>query len=107
MPDEPPSMESLLKRVIALQAADLYIKVGKPPLVRVNARMQRLNDRVLDAVETAALVRSITPENVQQEVQDTGQADFTVDFQGGRLRVAVYTEHGDLGLVVRWIPGGK
>jgi twitching motility protein PilT len=107
MPDEPPSMESLVRKAIALQGTELYVKVGKPPLVRVNARMRRLDDRVLDARETAALVTSITPENVQQEVQETGQADFTVDFEGGRLRVAVYTEHGDLGLVLRWIPDSK
>jgi twitching motility protein PilT len=107
MPEEAPSIESLLKKGIALQATDLYIKVGKPPLVRVNGRMRRLNDKVLDAGETAALVRSITPENAQQEVQETGQADFTLDSQGCRFRVAVYTEHGDLGLVLRWIPDGK
>jgi twitching motility protein PilT len=107
MPDEPPSIESLLKKVIALRATDLYIKVGKPPLVRVNARMRRIDDRVLDAPETAALVQSLTPESAEQEVQETGQADFTFDFQDGRFRAAVYTEHGELGLVLRWIPDTK
>jgi twitching motility protein PilT len=107
MSDEPPSIESLLKEVIALEATDLYIKVGKPPLVRVNTRMRRLNDRVRDALEIASLVRSITPQSIQKEVQETGQADFTFDFQDGRFRVAVYTEHGDLGLVLRWIPDRK
>jgi twitching motility protein PilT len=107
MPDEKQSIDGLIRKLIALRGTELYVKVGRPPLVRVNARMRRLDDRVLNARETAALVTSITPENVQQEVQETGQADFTVDFQAGRLRVAVYTEHGDLGLVVRWIPESK
>jgi twitching motility protein PilT len=107
MPDEPPSIEGLLKKVITLQATDLYIKVGKPALVRVNGRMRRLDDRVRGASETAALARSLTPENAQQEVEETGQADFTLSFQGGRFRVAVYTEHGDIGLVLRWIPDSK
>jgi twitching motility protein PilT len=100
--DDAPSIESLLKKVIALQATDLYIKAGKPPLVRVNGRVRRLNTKVLDALDTAALMRSITPENVQREVQETGQEEFTLDFQECRFRVAVFTEHGHLGLKIRW-----
>jgi twitching motility protein PilT len=102
MSDDRPSIESLIAKFVAFGATDLYIKAGKPALVRVNGRIRRLDTRVLDALDTAALVKSITPENAQREVQESGQAEFTVDVQGRPFRVAVFTEHGALGLQIRW-----
>jgi twitching motility protein PilT len=102
MPDHRPSIERLIARMIVLKATDLYIKAGKPPLLRVKGRICRLDTRVLEALDTEALVRSVTPENARREVKESGQAEFTLDFQGSRFRVTVFTEQGELGLQIQW-----
>ena len=98
-------MEKLLATVIQLKASDLHITVGQPPVVRHHARMKRLDAKVLDNDDTTALMKSITPDRCQQEIQEKGGSDFAIEFhEGTRFRVAVFKQRGMIGLVLRRIP---
>jgi twitching motility protein PilT len=98
-------MERLLQTVIDLKASDLHITVGQPPVIRHNSRLRRLATKDLDQDDTTALMKSITPDRCQQELQEMGGADFAIEFVGGtRFRVAVFKQRGNLGLVLRRIP---
>jgi len=98
-------MEKLLATVIQLKASDLHITVGQPPVIRHNGRMRRLDTKSLDSDDTAALMKSITPDRCQQELQEKGGADFAIEYtDGNRFRVAVFKQRGNLGLVLRRIP---
>jgi twitching motility protein PilT len=99
-----PLIDKLLSTVIELKASDLHITVGQPPVVRHHGRMRRLNTKVLDADDTTALMKSITPERCQQEIQEKGGADFAIAFGTCRFRVAVFKQRGNLGIVLRRIP---
>jgi twitching motility protein PilT len=95
----------LLATVIQLKASDLHIAVGQPPVIRHNGRMRRLDTKVLDPDDTTALMKSITPDRCQQELQEVGGADFAIEFTDGyRFRVAVFKQRGNIGLVLRRIP---
>ena len=98
-------MEKLLATVIQLKASDLHISVGQPPVVRHHGRMRKLDAKVLDQEDTTGLMKSITPDRCQQELQQKGGADFAIEYVDGyRFRVAVFKQRGSIGLVLRRIP---
>ncbi len=98
-------MEKLLSTVIQLKASDLHISVGQPPVVRHNGRMRKLEAKILDTDDTAGLMKSITPDRCQQELQQKGGADFAIEYVDGvRFRVAIFKQRGSIGMVLRRIP---
>lgn len=100
-------MEKLLDTVIQLKASDLHITVGQPPVLRHQGRMRRLDTKSLDNDDTTALMKSITPDRCQQELQEKGGSDFAIEYVNGfRFRVAVFKQRGSIGMVLRRIPSG-
>ena len=98
-------MEKLLESIIQLKASDLHITVGQPPVVRHHGRMKRLETKNLDNDDTTSLMKSITPDRCQQELQEKGGSDFAIEYRDGyRFRVAVFKQRGSIGLVMRRIP---
>jgi twitching motility protein PilT len=98
-------MEKLLTTVISQKASDLHISVGQPPVIRHHGRLRRLDTKVLDADDTTGLMKSITPDRCQQELQEKGGADFAIEYKDGvRFRVAIFKQKGSIGMVLRRIP---
>ncbi|MGL4550878.1 MAG: type IV pilus twitching motility protein PilT [Gemmataceae bacterium] len=101
----PVAMEKLLSTVIQLKASDLHITVGQPPVIRHQGRMRRLDTKVLENEDTTQLMKSITPDRAQQELQEVGGADFAIEYTDGyRFRVAIFKQRGSIGMVLRRIP---
>jgi twitching motility protein PilT len=99
-----PLIDKLLTTVIQLKASDLHITVGQPPVIRHHGRLRRLDTKVLDQDDTTALMKAITPDRCQQELQEKGGADFAISFGDTRFRCAVFKQKGVVGLVLRRIP---
>jgi len=98
-------IEKLLQTVVNRKASDLHLAVGQPPVLRVDGRMKKLETKVLGPDDTVALMKSITPERCQQELQEVGGADFGFAFgDQARFRVSVFKQRGNVGLVLRQIP---
>src|SRR4029078_794188 len=98
-------MEKLLATVIQLKASDLHITVGQPPVIRHQGRMRKLDTKSLDVDDTTSLMKSITPDRCQQELQEKGGTDFAIEYVDGyRFRVAVFKQRGTVGIVMRRIP---
>ncbi len=98
-------IDKLLTTVIQLKASDLHISVGQPPVIRHNGRLRRLETKVLDNDDTTGLMKSITPDRCQQELQEKGGSDFAIEFTDGyRFRVAIFKQRQSIGMVLRRIP---
>jgi twitching motility protein PilT len=98
-------MEKLLSTVIQLKASDLHISIGQPPVVRHHGRLRKLDAKVLDAEDTTGLMKSITPDRCQQELQARGGTDFAIEYTDGvRFRCAVFKQKQSIGMVMRRIP---
>ena len=98
-------IDKLLTTVIQLKASDLHIAVGQPPVVRHHGRMRRLETKILDNDDTTSLMKSITPDRCQSELQEKGGSDFAIEFTDGyRFRVAIFKQRGSIGMVLRRIP---
>ena len=98
-------IDKLLSAAVKQGASDLHITVGQPPVLRLHGRMQRLKTKVLEPADTAALMKSITPDRCQQEFQETGSADFGFAFgDAARFRVSIFKQRGNTAMVLRQIP---
>ena len=99
------SMEKLLATVIQIKASDLHISVGQPPVVRHQGRMRKLDAKILESEDTTGLMKSITPDRCQQELQQRGGTDFAIEYTDGvRFRCAVFKQKQTIGMVMRRIP---
>jgi twitching motility protein PilT len=94
----------MLTTVIQMKASDLHIAVGQPPVIRHHSRLRRLDTKSLDSDDTTALMKAITPDRCQQELQEKGGSDFAISFGGQRFRCAIFKQKGVIGMVLRLIP---
>jgi len=98
-------IDRLLETCIKKGASDLHLHVGKQPTLRLHGRLRPLDTKVLEPEDTIALMKAITPERSQQELQEQGGTDFGFEFgQAGRFRTSVYSERGNVSVVLRLIP---
>ncbi len=98
-------IDKLLQTVVNRKASDLHITVGQPPVLRLDGRLVRLETKVLEPADTMALMKSITPDRCQQELQEVGGADFGFAFGDlARFRVSIFKQRGNVAMVLRQIP---
>ena len=98
-------IDKMLETVVRERASDLHITTGQPPVLRMGGHMVRLETKTLTAEDTTGLMKSITPERNQQELQEVGGTDFGFAYgDKARFRVAVFKQRGNIGLVLRRIP---
>jgi twitching motility protein PilT len=99
------SMSDLLQLVVSEGAADLHLRVGVPPVIRLHGILHRVEGPHLRPEDTEELMRSITSEDHIQQVRERGGADFGFAFgELARFRVSVFKEKGNFGMVLRQIP---
>src|SRR5687768_13708273 len=98
-------IDRLLETCVRRGASDLHLAVGKPPTLRLHGHLRELQTKVLDPEDTMALMKSITPERIQQEYEETGSGDFGFAYgEEARFRVAIFKQKGNCSLVLRKIP---
>ena len=98
-------IDRLLETVVRRGASDIHLAVGMPPTLRLNTHLRQLQTKVLEAEDTVALMKAITPERIQQEYEEQGSGDF--GFAYGdlcRFRVAIFKQKGCCSLVLRRLP---
>src|SRR5882672_603677 len=104
-PQQTLQIDKLLQTVVNQKASDLHIASGQPPVLRLHGHLVRLETKSLEAEDCVSLMKSITPERNQQELQEKGGTDFGFAFgELARFRVAVFKQRGHIGMVLRRIP---
>jgi twitching motility protein PilT len=98
-------IDRLLEACIKMGASDLHIVTGRPPILRAGGRLRALETKVLEPDDTTSLMKSITPERNQQELQEEGGTDYGFAFgDQARFRVAIFRQKGNISMVLRKIP---
>ena len=101
-------IDKLLQACVKQGASDIHIVVGQPPVMRLHGRMRKLETKTLDPEDTVGLMKSITPERCQRELQEVGGTDFGFAFgDQARFRVSVFKQRGNISMVLRQIPNDK
>ncbi len=98
-------IDRLLDTVIRQDASDIHLTVGRKPTLRLHGRLRSLDTKVLESDDMVALMKAITPERAQQELQEEGSTDFGFAYgTEARFRVAVFRQRGDVAIALRLIP---
>jgi twitching motility protein PilT len=98
-------IDRLLDACVRKNASDLHLAVGRPPVLRMHGHLRELQTKVLEPEDTMALMKSITPERIQQEFEESGSGDFGFAYgDRARFRVAIFKQKGFASLVLRKIP---
>ena len=99
------NMDRLLQACVSQGASDIHLVVDRSPVLRIDGRLRSLETKVLEPDDTVALMKSITPERNQQELQEEGGTDFGFAYgDEARFRVSVFRQKGNITLCLRLIP---
>ena len=98
-------IDRILETCIKRGASDIHLSVGRPPVLRLSGRLRQLETKILEPDDTVALMKQITPDRNQQELQEEGGTDFGFGFgDQGRFRVSIFRQKGNVTVVLRLIP---
>jgi len=98
-------IDRLLDTVVKLGASDLHATVGRQPTIRLHGHLRNLQTKVLESDDMVSLMKAVTPERNQQELQEEGGTDFGFSYgDAARFRVSVFRQRGDIAMVCRQIP---
>ena len=99
------NMDRLLQACVSQGASDLHLVTGRPPVLRIDGSLRSLETKVLGPDDTTALMKSITPDRNQQELQEEGGTDYGFAYgDEARFRVSIFKQKGNISLVLRRIP---
>ena len=98
-------VDKYFRACVKLEGSDLHMKVGQPPIVRVDGTLKQLNRGPVDRQEMVDLLFPMLTDRTRVIFKDEGGCDFayTVDVDGTswRFRVNMLQQLGSLGLVAR------
>jgi twitching motility protein PilT len=97
----------LLARMVGLDASDLLLVPGQPPVHRRGGKLERSPDDPLDDGAVGPLFAPHLGERGRQRLGEAGAADFSLRLAGGggaRFRVNLHRQGGRLAAAVRALP---
>jgi twitching motility protein PilT len=71
------SIKQLLFNMCQYEASDLHLKVGMPPVFRINGELKPLGLPPLTEQDTERLIMEIMPPNKRERFDETGDLDFS------------------------------
>ncbi len=96
------SLDELLKKMIEVGASDLHLKVGSPPVMRIDGELHPTSLAMLLPNDTEEYAHSIFTQRAASEFREMNEADFAYGkAELGRFRVNVYRQRGSVSLVLR------
>jgi twitching motility protein PilT len=103
-------IDELLRRVVETGASDLHLKVGAPPVIRVDGELRRVEGLdLLKPADTEAYAAELFTQRAARDFKANGEADFAYGRPDvGRFRVAAFRQRGSVSMVLRRvIPGSS
>src|SRR4029450_4640630 len=86
-----PEFNSWLEELVKGEGADLHVKVGSPPMIRLPHGLIRLERDPLSPIETQAIADGIVPGDRKSTLVDRGDVDFAYSVANiGRFRANVF-----------------
>jgi twitching motility protein PilT len=99
------TLYDLLKSMIETGASDLHVSTGSPPRIRVNGKLNPLNDQPLTPAETKSLCYSILTDSQKHKFEEQNELDLSFGVKGlARFRANVFMQRGAVAGAFRMIP---
>ncbi|HEV8297498.1 MAG TPA: PilT/PilU family type 4a pilus ATPase [Acidimicrobiales bacterium] len=95
-------LHELLLVLVQTEGSDLHVKVGSPARIRVDGRLQRVDDELLTPEFTIAVAQAIMRTDQWDGFEVCNEADFAYMAPGiGRFRVNAFRQRGSAALIFR------
>lgn len=92
----------LLQKTIELDASDLHITVGFPPVMRKNGKLSKYGEDILLPDDNLNLVKQIIDDEKFQKLEEKGELDTSVSYHKlGRFRVNIFKQRGTYCMAIR------
>jgi twitching motility protein PilT len=99
------NIKMLLEKMIELEASDLHIKPGIPPVVRVHGKLQRTNFSAPTPSEMEEVAKKVLTPLQKEKFESTREVDFAFGVTGlARFRANFYVQRSSIAMVFRHVP---
>jgi len=99
------SLREMLEEMVGMNASDLHLTVGSPPVIRVDGKLQRTKHDVLNSEQTKKLAYSMLNEKQKMKFEQNSELDFSFGIeQMSRFRCNLFMQRGNVAVVLRQIP---
>lgn len=99
------SLRELLEQMVKMDASDLHLTVGSPPVVRVDGKLQGLKYDRLTGEDTKKLAYSMLSEKQKLKFEQASELDFSFGIESmSRFRCNIFMQRGNIAVVLRQIP---
>src|SRR5512143_2220850 len=100
------NLNDLLKLTFEKRASDLHIKVGVPPVLRIDGRLTPLEtEKRLTQEDALTIASGIMTDAQKTKFKEKNEIDMAYAVPGlGRFRVNVFKQRGSVGMVFRQVP---
>ena len=101
------NLQEILKISLKNGASDVHIKVGLPPVFRINGRLVPLKtSKRLRQEDLLGMANDILNEIQKEKFRESREIDVAYSVTGlGRFRVNIFMQRGTLGISFRVVPG--
>jgi twitching motility protein PilT len=97
-------IDRLLEAMIKVKASDLHLKVGSPPMYRINGDLRPVDHPRLAPKDTEDVMLALTPTRRREMFEMQGTADFAYALPSiGRFRINVFHQRGSISLAIRHV----
>ncbi len=102
----PPTLNQLLKEMVAQGGSDLHVTTNSPPQVRVHGHLKPLDEiNPMTPSETKQLCYSILTDNQKHRLEEDLEIDLSFGIKGlARFRANIFHQRGAIAGVFRQIP---
>lgn len=99
------TLYDLLKTMLEKDASDLHISTGTPPRIRINGKLDPLNDQLLTPAVTKSLCYSILTDSQKHKFEEHNELDLSFGVKGlARFRANIFMQRGAVAGAFRMIP---
>ncbi len=100
------NLNDLLKMTFEKRASDLHIKVGVPPILRIDGKLTPLEtEKRLTQEDSLTIATGIMNPVQKAKFNEKNELDMAYAVPGlGRFRVNVFKQRGSVGMVFRQVP---
>jgi twitching motility protein PilU len=95
-------IQELFKVMVETEASDLYLTVARPPMYRIEGKIQPIGDHIFTPVEVETVVKSVMSESQLRDYGENMELNMAMSLPGvSRFRVNVFRQRGSAGMVIR------
>ncbi len=99
------TLRQLLEDMVKMDASDLHLTVGSPPVVRVDGKLVRMAYDTLTPDMTKKLAYSIMNEKQRLKFETSSELDLSFGIENmSRFRCNVFMQRGNVAVALRQIP---